>query len=104
MKSRLTADYLKQMKTTILSTLFFGGIALLFVSSTELVNTSLRMWLVMVAIVVEGSLAQYLVREQVRNHPGQSFSQNLLPATLPLIAVAACVLRLVGAYGSPIFI
>jgi len=91
------------MKTTILSTLFFSGIALLLVSSTEMVNTSLRMWLALLAIVVEGSLAQFLVREHIRDFSGQSFTQNLLPATLPLIAVVACVLRIVGYFGSPIF-
>lgn len=91
------------MKTTILSTLFFGGIALLLVSSTEMVSTSLRMWLALFAIVIEGSLAQYLVRGHIRDLPGQSFAQNLLPATLPLIAIAACVLRIVGYFGSPIF-
>lgn len=45
------------MKATILSALLFGGIALLLVSSAEMVNTLLCMWLVLLAIVVAGSLA-----------------------------------------------
>ena len=48
---------LKRMKVTILSALLFGGIALLLVSSAEMVNTLLCMWLVLLAIEVAGSLA-----------------------------------------------
>jgi hypothetical protein len=91
------------MKYAISNTLFIGGIVLLGLSSTELVSPSLRMWLAVVAVICEGSLAQYVVREHVRDYPGESFLQNLLPATLPAIVLAACVLRVLGAFGSPIF-
>lgn len=91
------------MKTKILTTVFFCGIVLLGVSCTELVTGPQRMWLTMVAMILEGSMARYVVREQARDYPAQSFSQKLLPATLPLFVLLACVLRVLGVFGTPIF-
>jgi hypothetical protein len=91
------------MKTTIQSTLFFLGVGLLIASCFERFDSSMRMWLVLVAVATEGSLAQYLVREQVKEAPRQPFWENILPATLPLLVLVACLIRLFGAFGAPIF-
>lgn len=72
-------------------------------SSSDWTSQQMRMWLAMVSIVLEGSLAQYLVREQAREYPNQSVAQKILPATLPFMVMGAALLRILGVYGSSIF-
>lgn len=84
------------MAMRVQQTLFFIGLILLGLTYIFPPTWLYFTWCLFAAVVTEGLLAQWLVREIVQMNPTSGFWDRIAPATLPLVIMLIAAFRMAG--------